>query len=483
MNGDDTSNATGSLQVGPYMVVLATGFGVFLSALDSSIVNVSLWTMAESFGVGMAEIQWVTVAYLLVLTSMMPLAGKMGDRYGKTRVFKFGILFFTIGSLTCALSTTLGILIASRVFQAFGSSMMTATGLALITYFTTPENRGRAIGLNSVVLATALGLGPVLGGILTEFFGWESIFLVNLPVGLVGFAIVTLVIPSTEHITEVHFDTIGAGLFFLSLFSLVYAASLGVKMGLEFLLLLIGISVLAFAGLFVREKRFISPIIPTTVMMDRHISISLVTALFSFMAIAPVTFLLPFLFQDALGISQSMTGVFLAIQPIVFSVSGPLAGLLSERITARSQTMIGLVVQLVGLIALGLVAPDLILMGLSIVVMATGLSLFTVANGNFIMTSAPKQYLGVVSALTNIARTTGFSVAIALAATFFSWFFSIINPTHVSSGPAYISYYTLAISWSFWAFALLLIFAIVLTPFRGLKPSETERTSDEPIDE
>ncbi|MCF2137718.1 MAG: MFS transporter [Candidatus Thorarchaeota archaeon] len=483
MNEDATSNATDTLQVGPYMIVLATGFGVFLSALDSSIVNVSLWTMAESFGVGMAEIQWVTVAYLLVLTSMMPLAGKMGDRYGKTRVFKFGILFFTIGSLTCALSSSLIILIASRVFQAFGSSMMTATGLALITYFTTSENRGRAIGLNSVVLATALGLGPVLGGILTEFFGWESIFLVNLPVGLVGFAIVTLFIPSTEHITEVHFDTIGAGLFFLSLFSLVYAASLGVKMGLEFLLLLIGISVLAFAGLFVREKRFISPIIPTTVMMDRHISISLVTALFSFMAIAPVTFLLPFLFQDALGISQSMTGVFLAIQPIVFSVSGPLAGLLSERITARSQTMIGLVVQLVGLIALGLVAPDLILMGLSIVVMATGLSLFTVANGNFIMTSAPKQYLGVVSALTNIARTTGFSVAIALATTFFSWFFSIINPTHVSSGSAYISYYTLAISWSFWAFALLLIFAIVLTPFRGLSPSETERTSDEPIDE
>ncbi len=472
----DDDMSTHSLS--PYLVVLATGFGVFLSALDSSIVNVSLWTMAEQFNVGMSDIQWVTVAYLLVLTSLMPLGGKLGDRFGKTRIFKYGILFFTLGSLTCALSPTLHILIASRVFQAFGSSLMTANGLALITYFTTPENRGRAIGLNSVILAAALGFGPVLGGVLTEFYGWASIFLVNIPVGVIGFIMVAMIIPPTVQIREVKFDSIGAGLFFATLFAIVYAASVGIKMGVGYFLILIGVSIVTFVGFIVRERRFISPIIPTSVMADRRISVSLITALFSFMAIAPVTFLLPFLFQDALGISQSLTGIFLAIQPIMFSITGPLAGLLSERVPARSQTLLGLLIQTIGLLLLGWTTPNLLLMGLSIVVMSTGLSIFSVANGNFIMTSAPKQYLGVVSALTNIARTTGFSVAIAISTTIFGLFFSIFNPTGITSGALYVEYYAAAITWSFWVFALFLVLAIVLTPLRGLSPAEQGRIND-----
>ncbi|MHA1926889.1 MAG: MFS transporter, partial [Candidatus Thorarchaeota archaeon] len=166
---------------GPYKIVAATSFGVFLSALDASIVNVSLVTMTVSLGVEMAEIQWVVLAYLLIMTSFMPLMGKFGDRFGKTKVFQAGMLFFITGSLFCAFSPTLQFLIASRIFQAFGASMMSANGLALVTYYTTSQNRGRAIGLNSVVLAGALALGPVLGGILSQFFGWESIFLINLP--------------------------------------------------------------------------------------------------------------------------------------------------------------------------------------------------------------------------------------------------------------------------------------------------------------
>ncbi len=467
--------------IGPYQIVFATGFGVFLSALDSSIVNVSLWTMAEVLNVGMSEIQWVVIAYLLVLTSMMPLAGKLGDRYGKTRVFKYGILLFTLGSLGCAMSTTLEFLVAARVFQAFGASMMTATGLALITYFTTPGNRGRAIGLNSLILAAALGLGPVVGGILTELFGWESIFLVNLPVGLVGFLIVSAVIPSTERVVEVKFDVVGAILFFIALFCLVCSVSISIAIGREIFVITILIALAAFIGLFIQEGRFTSPIIPTALMIDRRISISLISALISFMAVVPVSFLLPFFFQEALKMTPIATGVFLAIQPIVFSVSGPLAGLISERVNARVQTVIGLIVQMTGLIMLGLSIPNIALMALSVVVIATGLSTFTVANGNFIMTSAPREYLGVVSALTNVSRTTGFSVATAMATTIFSTLFVIFNPGGIDSGPVFVESYIQATMFSIWFFAGLLLVSVVLTIFRGLSPVEIERSQKDHI--
>ena len=207
---------------GPYKIVAATSFGIFLSALDASIVNVSLFTMQESFGVPLVAIQWVIVAYLLIVTSAMPLMGKLGDRLGKTKIFQLGMLVFIAGSFLCAISNGLEMLVTARIFQALGASMLSANGLALVTYFTTPQNRGRAIGMNSIVLAVALGSGPVLGGILSQLYGWPSIFLVNLPIGIIGFLVVRYIVPDTDPVKETKFDTIGAALFFSFLFLLIY---------------------------------------------------------------------------------------------------------------------------------------------------------------------------------------------------------------------------------------------------------------------
>jgi len=301
---------------GPYKIVAATSFGVFLSALDGSIVNVSLVTIAASFGVEMAEIQWIVLAYLLIMTSFMPLMGKFGDRFCKRRVFQAGMFFFVVGSLLCAFSPTLQLLITSRIFQAFGASMMTANGLALVTYFTTPQNRGRAIGLNSVVLAAALALGPVLGGILSQFFGWQSIFLINLPIGIVGFLIVWAIIPETECVHEVKFDTVGAMLFLTFLFTLIFTVSVfGSIPMFPDLVLLLGIFLASFIAFIIRERTFIAPIIPIDVLADRRISVSIFSALFAYMALVPVSFLFAFYLQDAKGFTQVATGIILIAHP------------------------------------------------------------------------------------------------------------------------------------------------------------------------
>lgn len=453
-------------------IVVGTSFGVFLSALDSSIVNVSLVTMADTLSVNMASIQWVILAYLLIITSLMPLMGKFGDRFGKTFVFQIGMIIFIIGSLFCAFSRTLEVLVASRVFQAIGAAMMTANGLAIVTYFTTPENRGRAIGTNSVVLAAALGIGPVLGGVLSEFFGWESIFLVNLPIGIIGFVAVSKLIPQTEKIRETKFDTLGAVLFFLLLFLFVYTVSIVTSLALWMILLLSLAIIAVFGCLICRERTFLSPIIPTRVLADRRISTGIVSAILAYFGMIPVTFLFPFFLQEALDFSQSVTGILMIVHPLTISVTGPFAGYASERVNGKTQTTLGLLIEMTGLVFIASSIPNIPFMLVGIIIMGSGVSLFSVANGNFVMTSAPKEYMGVVSALTNIARTTGFSISTAVATTVFSFFFLVLNPGGASSGPIFFAAYSGAYQIAIFSSCALVLIAAIVSAFRGLSPSE-----------
>lgn len=472
---------------GPYKIVAATGFGVLLSALDASVVNVSLDTMSRSFGIGIEQVAWVVLAYVLVLTSTMPLMGKLGDRHGKKSVFQTGMVLFIVGSAACALSPTVIILIIFRLFQAIGASMMTANGLAIVTYFTTPENRGRAIGLNSVILAAALGLGPVVGGTFSEFFGWPSIFLINIPLGLVGLIVGAKIIRETEPVKETRFDILGATLFFAVLFALVLlvsevgtaaAAGVGTEVGQvdSYLVPLLGIaSVIAFIGFIRRERTFVSPMIPIRVLADRRISSGFFSALLSFMATNPVTFLMPWMLQDVLGFSQLQTGLYLTAYPLTISVMGPVAGLISERVEARKETVAGLCLQLLGLIALASVIPNVTLMFLSVVVTAIGGALFTVANSNSVMTAAPRNYIGVVSALTQVSRTAAVSIGTSLSAALFSSYFIALNSTGAVSGPLFANAYIASVQLTVWLFCALAGVAAIVSALRGTNPNERER--------
>jgi len=465
---------------GPYKIVGATSIGIFLSALDASIVNVSLFTMKEFFGVTIGLIQWVVVAYLLVMTSTMPLMGKLGDRFGKRLIFQLGMLVFIAGSFACSISIGFEMLVIGRIVQALGAAMISANGLALVTYFTTPQNRGRAIGLNSIVLAAALATGPVLGGILTQLLGWQSIFLVNLPIGIFGYFLVQFAVPRTEPVKETRFDTIGAALFFSFLFLLIYYVTISATADLITSIILIMGAIISFVAFYFREKSFEAPIITIEVLTDKKISASIFSALLSYMGMVPISFLIPFYLQEALGFDQTTTGLFLVIHPIVISIMGPIAGFISERVDARVQTTVGLFVQFAGLAFLAFAVPNIILMVVGVAIMGSGLSIFSVANGNFIMTSAPKEYMGVVSALTNIARTTGFSVATALVTTIFGVFFVIANPLGIDSGPIFTTAYGQALISTIWIFSFLVIIAAIISSLRGMNQAEVDRNGEIP---
>ncbi len=434
--------------------------------------------MKESLGVTISAIQWVVVAYLLVMTSTMPLMGKLGDRYGKKRIFQLGMLVFIAGSFACAISIGFEMLVLGRIFQALGAAMISANGLALVTYFTTPQNRGRAIGLNSIVLAAALGSGPVLGGILTQLFGWQSIFMVNLPIGIIGYLVVQYTVPKAELVKETRFDTIGAALFFSFLFTLIYYVTISTSTDLVTAIILISASIISFVLFIHRERTFEDPIVSIEVLTDKKISTSILSAILAYMAMVPVSFLLPFYLQEALGFDQTMTGIFLIVQPVMISITGPIAGLVSEKVNAKVQTTVGLLIQMAGLVFLALAVPNIPLMALGVAIMGTGLSVFSVANGNFIMTSAPKEYMGVVSALINLARTTGFSVATALATTIFGIFFLITNPLGLESGSFFVTGYGQAIQLTIFMFSFLALIAAIISSQRGMNQVEIDRFID-----
>lgn len=452
----------------PLKVVLPiTSIGIVLSAIDGSIVNVSLRTIARSLEVTESEVSWVVLAYLLVITSLMGLGGALGDVYGRKKIFQLGMLIFSTGSLFCSLSTTLEMLIISRIIQALGAAGIMSNGLAIVITFIDPRVRGRAIGINSLVVAASLSVGPVLGGILTQYAGWPSIFIINIPIGLFGIIITKYKIPETER-RNVKPDYPGIFFFGLMVLSLItgimmsFRGELVLGMGGIFLSLISGI-------LFVRQEgRHPNPMLSIDVMKNKQIIMGILSAIFCYMGINGLSFLLPFFFQDVLNFTQSKTGLLMITIPLAMSIVGPPAGFLAEKIKARLLATIGATLQSVGTLSLALV---LLLMGVNtplflililVSLNAAFISLFTNSNGTSVMNATPKKMLSAVSGALNLSRNVGFTLGTALSSAIFFGLFLNNN-----SGISFEENYYEGLGKTYLIFAGICVVGAILSSLRG----------------
>jgi EmrB/QacA subfamily drug resistance transporter len=330
-------------------LVSATGVGVFMGALDASIVNISLKTIKDWFVVDQSQVQWIVLGYLLTIISLMTISGNLGDRFGSKQVFQGGIVLFTIGSLFCVFSSTLEMLVISRIFQALGATGLFANGIAMITRFTSRKNRGVAIGWNSLIVSGALIVGPAIGGFLTQFFGWQSIFLINIPIGILGFLWVQIAIPPTPPLTKIgnpsvngkKIDILGIILFPLTLFAfiggIVILSDENTKSVMPYSLILFLLGILAFIALIFVEKRAPNPNIDLTLFKNRRFIAGIICAIFAFTGLQVILYQLPFFLQDelTLNLTQLETGIILIFVPLVMALSGPVAGRLSDKIDAQ----------------------------------------------------------------------------------------------------------------------------------------------------
>lgn len=401
-----------------WLVLVATSLGVLLATIDGSIVNVALPTLVEDFGTSFAVIQWVALGYLLTLATLTLGVARLGDVVGKKRIYTTGFGAFTIASVLCALAPSVGFLIAFRVIQAVGATMVMSLGVSILTEAFPPQERGRAIGFIGTAVSVGVVTGPAVGGLLISVWDWRAIFLVNLPVGLVGTLMARRYVAATPPAPGQRMDYAGAGLLGASLLALSLGLTLSQDRGLGDGVVLTLLLAAVLAGIvFVRfELRHESPMLDLRLLRNPMLSVSIVTGFLVFVAIASVFILLPFYLEGVLGLEIRQVGLLLGAGPLVLGIVAPFSGSLSDRIGIRRLTLTGLVVLALTYGAFRTLGTDTTIPHYLAIAFPIGLGagLFQSPNNSAIMGSVPRQYTGLAGGLLTITRLLGQITGVAV---------------------------------------------------------------------
>ncbi len=398
--------------------------GIFMATLDGSIVNLALPVLTDFFKTDITTIEWVVMAYLLTITSLLMSLGRISDMVGRKTIFAGGLAVFTVGSGLCAFSTTEGQLILFRIFQGIGAAMLMATGIAIITHAFPPRERGKAMGLIGTVVAIGSMTGPILGGFLIQRVGWQSIFYINIPVGIIGTIMALKVLHDDEKSKGQSFDIPGALTLFISLVSLLLALSEGQEKGWgsSFIILLF-ISSVVFFTIFVNiEIRAKQPVIDLRHFRNRQFAAANISALISFMAMFSVILLMPFLLLNELNYLPEKAGLVFMSVPLVMSVVSPVSGWLSDRTSSHVLSSIGIGIATLSILSLGYLNGESGFMdvALSLSFLGLGMGLFQPPNNNIIMGSLPKEQLGIAAGVLGTMRNMGMVIGVAVSGAVFS---------------------------------------------------------------
>jgi EmrB/QacA subfamily drug resistance transporter len=406
-----------------WLAMAGIGTGVLMASLDASIVNISLPTMVEVLHTRFATIQWVILSYALVLTSMVLGIARLGDMYSKKKLYFVGLILFTGGSLLCGLSPGVGWLISFRALQGLGAVMMQALGAAIITEIFPASERGRALGFIGGIVSVGLALGPALGGVLIGVLGWRSIFLVNVPIGLVAALVVARHVPLLSPARKgQRFDLLGAGIMLITLVCYALAMTLGESssFGRGLILFLLLVTIIGVAALFLVEKRVTEPMIELGLFRNTLFTLNLVMGFLVFISIAGVI-IFPFFLELVKGYSPEQVGLIMMVVPISMGLLAPIAGIMSDRFGSRGISLIGLLVVIGGCLSISTMHKDVSAIGyiVRVIPLGIGLGIFQSPNNSAIMGAVRKERLGVASGLLVLSRTLGQSTGLPLMGALF----------------------------------------------------------------
>jgi EmrB/QacA subfamily drug resistance transporter len=408
---------------GNQKIILAIiAFAVFMATLDTSIVNVSLPTIAEWFHADMGLVSWVVMAYLLVISGLMLACGRLGDLKGFRRVFIAGFALFTAGSLLCGLAVSIEHLVAFRVLQGIGAAAIEAIAPAMITVSLPAEKRGWAFGVLMTVVSVAIAAGPVLGGYITEFLGWHWVFFINVPVGALAVILAVRYLPKEIVPAQPgRFDTFGAALILVALSTLLFPISQGLYLG-WISPVVIGsfiASLFFFLLFFFHERRCKSPLIDLGLFSSPDYLRGNIAGMLVLLAFAGSDFLLPFYFEMVHGISTEVVGLLLAVPAAALMVAGPVAGKFSDRYGSR-WLMIGAALLAAATMYLfslfdATTGPWFMIAALAGLGVAVGL--FMPPNMSLILGSGKQEEEGVASSVMMTLRNVGAMLGIAIFGT------------------------------------------------------------------
>jgi EmrB/QacA subfamily drug resistance transporter len=410
------SPATDAPDTHPWPALWALCLGFFMILVDSTIVYVATPAIMTDLDAGVNDVVWVTSAYLLAYAVPLLITGRLGDRYGPKNLYLAGLTLFTVSSAWCGFTHEITTLIVARVFQGLGASMMTPQTMAVITRIFPATNRGKAMGLWGAVAGVATLVGPVLGGVLVDGFGWEWIFFINVPVGVVGFVLAWRLVPSLP--THNHkFDWLGVGLSGIGMFCLVF----GIQEGQDYdwgtiagpisvwSLIIAGVVILA-VFLVLQSRDHTEPLVPMSLFKDRNFSLANVAISAVGFAITAMSLPIMLYAQKVRGMSPTQAALLFVPMALISGVLAPPVGKLADRVHPRYIAGAGLLCFPVSLVWLAAVMTP----GSAVWELLLPLALLGVANGLMwspLSTTAtrnlPMRHAGAGSGIYNTTRQVG----------------------------------------------------------------------------
>jgi EmrB/QacA subfamily drug resistance transporter len=437
-------------------VLLVSTFAAFLTPFLTSAVNLALPSIGKELHANAIILSWVISSFILTSAIFLLPFGRLGDIIGRKKIFSLGILLFTISTLMIIFSRSIVSLIILRILQGFSSAMIFGTSMAIITSVFQPGERGRAIGIN--ITATYLGLscGPVIGGILTQYFGWRSIFAFLVPFGIVSLILIQRKIKTewAEAVGE-KFDRKGSVVYGFALASFMYGFS---KLPSSVGWICISLAILFAIAFLIIENKTGNPVFDIQLMMkNRVFAFSGIAALINYSATSAIGFFISLYLQYLKGLDARTAGLIMISQPIAMTLMSPLAGKLSDKINPGTIASAGMGITASGLILFCFISestPNYIIV-LLLLLMGIGFGLFSSPNSNAIMSSVEKRHLGVASGVVGTMRMIGQMMSMGIAMMLIALYIGkqTINP---STYPGLIS----AMRTGFVIFSILSVFGI-----------------------
>lgn len=431
-----------------------------LSSLDTSIANVGLPSLALAFSAPFQQVQWVVLAYLLAVTTLIVSVGRLGDLLGRRRLLLAGIVLFTVASILCGVAPTLWLLIAARVVQGLGAAIMMALTLAFVGEMVPKEKTGSAMGVLGTMSAVGISLGPSLGGVLIASVGWRSIFFVNVPLGIVALAFAHRFLPVDRQRTKSHrvgFDHAGTLLLALTL----AAYSLAMTMGRgHFGLLnvaLLGAAVVGASLFALTETKAESPLIRLAMFRNPALSAGLAMSTLVMTVMMATLVVGPFYLSGALALNAARVGLVMSCGPMVAALTGVPGGRIVDRFGAHRMILAGLMAMAAGCCLLPMMPTSLGVPGYlgPLGVITAGYALFQAANNTAIMTNVTSDQRGVVSGMLNLSRNLGLITGASVMGAVFA--FGAGKTNIVAAHPNAVA---AGMRMTFVAAAVLIIFAL-----------------------
>jgi len=449
------------------VVLLIAILAGFITPFDGSAVNIALPTIGAEFHMNAISLSWVATAYLLSSAVFLVPFGKIADIHGRKKIFLYGIAIFSLASLIMTMVPSTEMFIGIRVVQGLGSAMIFGTGVAIVTSVFPPGERGKALGIYITAVYLGLSVGPFLGGIMTQYLGWRSIFFVNVPIGIAAVLLILWKLKGEwAECRGEKFDLIGSVIYGSAIVAIMYGFStLPDFKGAS----LLGVGILGIITFALYEMRIPFPVLDIRLLTNNRIfALSNLAALINYSATFAVTFLLSLDLQYTKGFTPEHAGLILIAQPVVQAIISPISGKLSDRIEPRIVASAGMALTTIGLFFLIFLTETTPLWQLVLIllVLGAGFGLFSSPNTNAIMSSVEKRFYGVASGINGTMRLLGQMLSMGIAMMIFA---IVIGPVEIT--PAYYPQFILSLHYAFSLFTILCTIGIFASLVRGKRSS------------